>query len=161
MNLDQIFVIAKQQVLAWLTEAGAPVEVVQVISSLINIAAVLAVFLTLFALISVIERKVLARIQNRYGPISRTVRTISTGRRRNQMLIKEDIVPLRADGIVHFIAPVVMCAAATLTLCVIPYGRNMTPVAIDGGVLLFLRRARLRNSRCSWPVGVVTTNIRC
>ena len=30
MDLDQIFVIAKQQVLAWLTEAGAPVEVVQV-----------------------------------------------------------------------------------------------------------------------------------
>ena len=45
MNLDQIFVIAKQQVLAWLTEAGASVGVVQVISSLINIAAVLAVFL--------------------------------------------------------------------------------------------------------------------
>ena len=138
MNLDQIFVIAKQQVLAWLTGAGASVGVVQVISSLINIAVVLAVFLTLFALISVIERKVLARIQNRYGP-NRVgpfglLQPVADG---IKMLIKEDIVPLRADAIVHFIAPVVMCAAATLTLCVIPYGRNMTPVAIDGGVLLF------------------------
>src|SRR5271165_4369727 len=138
MDLDQIFVIAKQQVLAWLTGAGASVGVVQVISSLINIAAVLAVFLTLFALISVIERKVLARIQNRYGP-NRVgpfglLQPVADG---IKMLIKEDIVPRRADAIVHFIAPVVMCAAATLTLCVIPYGRNMTPVAIDGGVLLF------------------------
>src|SRR5271166_4189335 len=138
MDLDQIFVIAKQQVLAWLTGAGASVGVVQVISSLINIAAVLAVFLTLFALISVIERKVLARIQNRYGP-NRVgpfglLQPVADG---IKMLIKEDIVPHRADAIVHFIAPVVMCAAATLTLCVIPYGRNMTPVAIDGGVLLF------------------------
>jgi NADH-quinone oxidoreductase subunit H len=138
MNLDQIFVIAKQQVLAWLTWAGAPAGIIQVISSLINIAAVLAVFLALFALISVIERKVLARIQNRYGP-NRVgpfglLQPVADG---IKMLIKEDIVPHRADAFVHFIAPVVMCAAATLALCVIPYGRNMTPVAIDGGVLLF------------------------
>ena len=85
-----------------------------------------------------IERKVLARIQNRYGP-NRVgpfglLQPVADG---IKMLIKEDIVPRIVDAIVHFIAPVVMCAAATLTLCVIPYGRNMTPVAIDGEICFF------------------------
>jgi NADH-quinone oxidoreductase subunit H len=64
--LDQIFVRAKQLLLSPLS--GAPDWLVQIASSLINIFAVLGVFLTLFALISVLERKILARMQNRYGP---------------------------------------------------------------------------------------------
>ena len=64
--IDQIFVRAKQLLLSVLV--GAPDWVMQIVSALTNIAAVLAVFLTLFALISVLERKILGRIQNRYGP---------------------------------------------------------------------------------------------
>src|SRR5256885_3285992 len=65
-SLDQIFVRVKQLLLAPL--AGAPDWVMQIASSLINIFALLGVFLTLFALISVLERKILGRMQNRYGP---------------------------------------------------------------------------------------------
>jgi NADH-quinone oxidoreductase subunit H len=53
------------------------------------------------------------------------------------MLIKEDIVPARADKPVHFLAPILIAAAAILALGVIPYGRNMTPFTIDGGILFF------------------------
>src|SRR5216110_3616355 len=53
------------------------------------------------------------------------------------MLIKEYIIPERADKIVHFLAPVLLAAAAILTLGIIPYGRNMTPFTIDGGILFF------------------------
>jgi NADH-quinone oxidoreductase subunit H len=53
------------------------------------------------------------------------------------MLIKEDIVPVRADKIVHFLAPIIIAATAILVLGIIPYGRNMTPLAIDGGILFF------------------------
>src|SRR5437762_11271883 len=53
------------------------------------------------------------------------------------MLIKEDIVPMRADKIVHCLAPILIAAVAILTLGVIPYGRNMTPFTIDGGILFF------------------------
>ena len=54
-----------------------------------------------------------------------------------KLLIKEDIVPLRADKVVHFIAPIMIAATAILALGVIPYGRNMTPFSIDGGILFF------------------------
>src|SRR5947199_263897 len=63
--LDQIFLRAKEWLLSPL--AGAPDWLIQIISSLINISGVLGVFLTLFALISVLERKILGRMQNRYG----------------------------------------------------------------------------------------------
>lgn len=110
----------------------------QLASALINISAVLGVFLTLFALISVLERKILGRMQNRYGP-NRVgpfglFQPVADG---IKMLIKEDIVPVRADKIVHFLAPILIAAAAILALGVIPYGRNMTPFAIDGGILFF------------------------
>jgi len=135
-SLDQIFVRVKQLLLAPL--AGAPDWVVQIASSLINIFALLGVFLTLFALISVLERKILGRMQNRYGP-NRVgpfglFQPVADG---IKMLIKEDIVPVRADKIVHFLAPILIAATAILALGVIPYGRNMTPFAIDGGILFF------------------------
>jgi len=135
-SFDQAFVSAKQWLLSFL--AGAPDWVMQIASSLINIFAVLGVFLTLFALISVLERKILGRMQNRYGP-NRVgpfglFQPVADG---IKMLIKEDIVPVRADKIVHFLAPILIAATAILALGVIPYGRNMTPFAIDGGILFF------------------------
>ena len=137
VSLDQIFIHAKQWLLSFLS-GRAPDWTIQIVSSLINIAALLGVFLTLFALISVLERKILGRIQNRYGP-NRVgpfglFQPVADG---IKMLIKEDIVPVRADKIVHFLAPILIAAAAILTLGVIPYGRNMTPFNIDGGILFF------------------------
>jgi NADH-quinone oxidoreductase subunit H len=136
-RVDQIFVSAKHWLLSLLPEA-APDWVIQIASSLLNIAAVLGAFMTLFALISVLERKILARIQNRYGP-NRVgpfglLQPLADG---IKLLIKEDIVPIRADKIVHFLAPILMAATAILALGVIPYGRNMTPFSIDGGILFF------------------------
>jgi NADH-quinone oxidoreductase subunit H len=77
-------------------------------------------------------------MQNRYGP-NRVgpfglFQPVADG---IKMLIKEDIVPARADKVVHFLAPVLIAAAAILALGVVPYGRNMTPFTIDGGILFF------------------------
>ena len=136
VSIDQIFVSGKRWLLSWL--AVAPDWMIQIASSLINIFALLTVFLTLFALMSVLERKILGRIQNRYGP-NRVgpfglLQPVADG---IKMLIKEDIVPVRADKIVHFLAPVLIAATAILALGIIPYGRGMTPFTIDGGILFF------------------------
>jgi NADH-quinone oxidoreductase subunit H len=135
-SVDQIFPFVKQWLLSFL--AGAPDWVMQLASALINIAMLLGFFLTLFAAISVLERKILGRMQNRYGP-NRVgpfglLQPVADG---IKMLIKEDIVPARADKLVHFLAPVLIAATAILALGIIPYGRNMTPFAIDGGILFF------------------------
>src|SRR5450432_3470386 len=132
--LDQIFVRAKGGMLSLLS--GAPEWFVQIVSALITITALLVVFPGLFALISVLERKILGRIQNRYGP-NRVgpfglLQPLADG---IKMLIKEDVVPTRADKTMHFIAPIMMLIPALLALSVIPYGRNMTPFAIDAGIL--------------------------
>jgi NADH-quinone oxidoreductase subunit H len=135
-SIDQIFISAKQWILSLLS--GMPDWVTIIASILINIGAVLGVFLGIFALISVLERKILGRMQNRYGP-NRVgpfglFQPVADG---IKMLIKEDVVPARADKVVHFLAPILVATTAILTLGVIPYGRNMTPFAIDGGILFF------------------------
>src|SRR5882672_7742091 len=135
-SFDQIFIHAKQWFLSFLVHA--PDGLIQTASSLLNIVVLLGVFLTLFALISVLERKILGRMQNRYGP-NRVgpfglFQPLADG---IKMLIKEDVVPARADKVVHFFAPILLAATAILTLGVIPYGRNMTPFSIDGGILFF------------------------
>jgi NADH-quinone oxidoreductase subunit H len=136
-SLDQIFIHAKQWLLS-LMSGHAPGWLIQIVSSLLNIALLLFIFLTLFALMSVLERKILGRMQNRYGP-NRVgpyglLQPVADG---IKMLIKEDIVPARADKVVHFLAPILIAATAILALGVIPYGRNMTPFVIDGGILFF------------------------
>lgn len=134
--IDQIFVRTKAFLLSLL--GGAPDWTKEIASSLINIVALLAVFLSLFALMSLLERKILGRIQNRYGP-NRVgpfglFQPVADG---IKMLIKEDVVPWRADQTIHFLAPIMVAAPAILALGVIPYGRNMTPFSIDGGILFF------------------------
>src|SRR5256885_6768675 len=135
-SVDQAFVSLKGWLLSFVS--SAPDWVQALVSSLINIIGVLGVFLTLFALISVLERKILGRMQNRYGP-NRVgpfglFQPVADG---IKMLIKEDVVPARADKVVHFFAPILVAATAILALGVIPYGRNMTPFGIDGGILFF------------------------
>jgi NADH-quinone oxidoreductase subunit H len=135
-SVDQAFVSLKSWLLSFVSAAPEWVQVI--LSSLINISAVLGVFMALFALISVLERKILGRIQNRYGP-NRVgpfglFQPVADG---IKLLIKEDIVPARADKVVHFLAPIMMAMPAILALGVVPYGRNMTAFSIDAGILFF------------------------
>ena len=135
-TLDQLFVILKKWLLGFFD--WAPEWLQLLVSIFINISAVLGLFLALFALVSLVERKVLARIQNRLGP-NRVgpfglLQPVADG---IKLLIKEDIVPHKADRVVHFLAPIAMVAPSMVALAVIPYGRNMTAFTMDGGILLF------------------------
>jgi NADH-quinone oxidoreductase subunit H len=108
------------------------------IDSLVDIVALLAVFGLLFALLTLAERKILARVQNRPGPNRAgpggLLQPIADG---IKMLTKEDIVPRAADRLLHFAAPVAVVAFSLLTLAVIPFGRRLVPVDLDAGVLYF------------------------
>ncbi|MBX3750071.1 MAG: NADH-quinone oxidoreductase subunit NuoH [Opitutaceae bacterium] len=107
-------------------------------NSLIAIVAIIVIFASLFALLTLAERKILGRVQNRPGP-NRTgwggiLQPLADG---IKMLTKEDIVPAAADRLLHFLAPVVLLALSIVTFAVIPYGRHLVPVELDAAVLYF------------------------
>jgi NADH-quinone oxidoreductase subunit H len=139
-TLDQIFVTLKHQAVGFVPDAWQPL-----VSALISVALIPLVFATLFAFVTVFERKGIGRIQNRYGPnrvgIPLTkIRLCGFGQfipDGIKSLTKEDIVPRAADKVVHFLAPVVLLIPVLLAYAVLPMGRNMTAVDLDAGVLFF------------------------
>jgi len=139
-QLDQIFVTLKHQLMGFIPGAWQPL-----VSAILSIALIPVVFPALFSIVTVIERKGIGRIQNRYGPnrvgIPFTkIRLAGFGQFLPdglKMLTKEDIVPRAADKLVHFLAPVVMLVPVLLAYSVLPFGRNMTVSDFDAGVLFF------------------------
>src|SRR5215510_11322336 len=127
--MDQLFVNLKQ----WAVNLF-PLQWQPLVSALISVAAIIIVFASLFALTTILERKGLGRIQNRYGP-NRVgpfgiLQPVADGLKA---MTKEDIVPRAADKVVHFIAPFVLVLPTFLALAVVPVGRNMAAIDIDAG----------------------------
>jgi NADH-quinone oxidoreductase subunit H len=139
-KLDQLFVTLKHWAVSLFPEAGQPL-----VSIVLSVVPIIAVFALLFALLTVVERKGLGRIQNRLGPnrvgIPLTnIRLFGFGQfiaDGIKALIKEDIVPRAADKVVHYLAPISLVVPVLLAYSVLPYGRNMVPIDLDAGVLFF------------------------
>lgn len=132
-TFDQFFIIAKQALVGLAPEHWQPF-----LSALVSIAAIVGAFASLFAVTTILERKGLGRMQNRYGP-NRVgpwgiLQPAADG---IKALTKEDIVPRGADRWVHFLAPLVLVVPVFLTLAVVPMGRNMVAIDFDAGVLFF------------------------
>lgn len=115
-------------------------------NALIKIVVILGVFGLLFAFLTLAERKILGRVQNRPGPNraplpflkgSRTYGLAQPFADAVKALTKEDIVPRGADRLLHFLAPVALLAFSILTFAVIPYGRHLVPLELDAAVLYF------------------------
>jgi NADH-quinone oxidoreductase subunit H len=132
-SADQIFVNLDHAIVA---HTPAPLQAL--VAILLIVVPILAIFPGLFALTTVLERKGLGRIQNRYGP-NRVgplglLQPVADG---IKALTKEDIVPRSADALLHFLAPVVIVCTAFLAYAVLPVGRNMIAVHLDAGILFF------------------------
>ena len=132
-QLDQIFVFLQH----WI-EGFFPQWLQPGVGALIAVIGIVATFPAIFAVTTVLERKGLGRIQNRLGP-NRVgplgiLQPVADG---IKSLTKEDIVPRSADGVVHFLAPVVLVVAIFLGYAVLPVGRNMVLMNMDAGLLFF------------------------
>jgi len=117
---------------------GAPEWLISTAGFFVAAGTVVGVFLGAFALLSLIERKTLARAQNRIGPNRAgwfgILQPVADG---IKMLTKEDIVPDKAEKLLHLLAPILIVVPAILALGVIPYGREWTPVSLELGLLFF------------------------
>ncbi len=133
LPLDQIFVVTKHWLLGYVPPIAQPIA-----SAILSVVPVLIAFPLLFAVTTWLERKGLGRVQNRYGPnragFFGLLQPIADA---IKSLTKEDIVPLTADHFVHFLAPLLLVAAAFLGYAVLPIGRNMVLVNLNAGVLYF------------------------
>ena len=130
---DQIFVTLQHWVAGFF-----PVWLQPLVGIAIAVVGIVATFPACFAIAVLLERKGLGRIQNRLGPnrvgpfgilqpIADAIKSLT----------KEDIVPLSADGIVHFLAPVVLVVVTVLGFAVLPVGRNMVLLNMDAGLFFF------------------------
>jgi NADH-quinone oxidoreductase subunit H len=131
--MDQIFVTSKCWLVGWV-----PLQCQPAVSALFSVATIVLTYASLFALTTLLERKGLGRIQNRYGP-NRVgpyglFQPVADGLKA---LTKEDVIPHTADKAVHFLAPLVLVVPVFLALAVVPAGRNMAALDTDAGVLFF------------------------
>ena len=119
---------------------------------LVATVPLLVIFPSLFALTTWVERKALARIQNRIGPNKVGIpctrislfglgQPVADG---IKMLFKEDIVPAGADRLFHLLAPILALIPAMLVLCFLPlefpWTKSLQPVQaflLDGAVIFF------------------------
>jgi len=139
-TLDRLPVILRDAIVSVLPE---PIQ--GIAGAILAAATIVIVFATIFAAMTIFERKGLARIQNRPGPnrvgipftkirLGGFGQPIADG---VKMILKEDIVPFPADRVLHFIAPVILVLSSLLTLAVIPYGRGLLPVDLEAAIVYF------------------------
>jgi len=121
-----------------------PDWVVAAIMALLAIAAVI-LFMTVVVMSQTLaERRVLARMQDRWGP-NRVGKWGSLQPVADvlKLLLKEDIRPATADPIMHFLAPAITLMPALLAYAVIPFGQGMAIADVNIGLLFLIAVATL------------------
>lgn len=138
MNIELLFIHLKEWMLD-LTAKFFPGWVVIFASIVISAVVILVMGPLIMMYLTLLERKLIGRMQNRYGPnrvgIWGLLQPIADG---IKMFTKEDIVPVHADKLIHFLAPVVIVVPALMVFLVVPFGKGLTAVNLNIGILYFI-----------------------
>jgi NADH-quinone oxidoreductase subunit H len=103
-----------------------------VIISIVKIIVVVVILLMAVAYTVLLERKVVGRIQNRWGP-SRVgpfglLQPLVDGAK---LFLKEDLMPLAVYRPLYIIAPMIALGCALMSIAVVPFGANITWHGVD------------------------------
>ena len=100
--------------------------------SILKVVVVLVITLTAVAYTVLLERKVLGRIQNRWGP-SRVgpfglLQPLADG---IKLFLKEDLMPIASERPLFLVAPIIALTCALISISVVPFG-GMQRVTVNG-----------------------------
>ncbi|MES2220028.1 MAG: complex I subunit 1 family protein, partial [Acidobacteriota bacterium] len=97
-----------------------------VLLNLLKVAVVTVIFLMAVAYTVLLERKLVGRIQNRWGP-SRVgpfglLQPLADGLK---LFLKEDLMPTAVYRPLFILAPIIALSCALISIGVIPFGENI------------------------------------
>jgi NADH-quinone oxidoreductase subunit H len=100
--------------------------------SLLKVVVVVVLTLMTVAYTVLLERKVLGRIQNRWGP-SRVgpfglMQPLADG---IKLFLKEDLMPIASERLLFILAPIIALTCALISIAVVPFG-GMQTVTVNG-----------------------------
>jgi NADH-quinone oxidoreductase subunit H len=106
------------------------------VPAIVGIVVVLAFVLILVIVYIYFERRALSRFQIRIGPnrlgpegIFQPLATAA------KILLKEDIVPTKADKVVHFLAPILVFIPILMIFAVVPFGEKAIFTDLNVGIV--------------------------
>ena len=106
--------------------------IIYAILSTIKIGVVIGVLLLVIAYLIWVERKVMAHMQVRMGPMRvgwhGLLQPIADGLK---LILKEDIIPANASKLLFIVSPAIAMVPALLTFAVIPFGDTISIMGIS------------------------------
>lgn len=103
-----------------------------VLLSIVKVAVVLVVLLMCVAYTVLLERKVVGRIQNRFGPTRvgpfGLLQPLADGLK---LYLKEDIMPAEVYRPLYLVAPIIALACALISIAVVPFGAEIKFQNVD------------------------------
>jgi NADH-quinone oxidoreductase subunit H len=108
------------------------------------ILVLLVVALTVAGMLTWVERRLLALIQDRYGPNRvgpfGTLQLLADG---IKLFMKEDWIPPFADRALFVLAPTIILTTVLMSLAVVPFSPGLVVQPMDVGLLFFLGMSSL------------------
>src|SRR5947199_5369178 len=97
----------------------------EIVAAVIKSAIVIFALLTAFAYMTLIERRVVAKIQGRLGPNrAGPFGMFQPVADAMKMAFKEQLVPAQARKVIYLIAPIISVVVALSAFAVVPIGNN-------------------------------------
>jgi NADH-quinone oxidoreductase subunit H len=122
---NDIFIALATWLRQWMLSIGLDVTFVDLVMALIRALMLAIVALVVFIVITWLERKVVARIQDRIGPnLAGPWGILQPIADAIKAITKEDTTPAGADVHIFNAAPILSAVAAVLVYAVIPFGPN-------------------------------------
>lgn len=133
--LNDLFVNLSKWLSSFLAQFLPP-WAVELVMMLLTIASLIAFVLVTIMFINWLERKVIGRFQDRYGP-NRVgpLGILQFVADAIKMFTKEDITPANADRVIFNLAPVMVVVPTFMVLAVLPFGRGMAAADLNIGFL--------------------------